>query len=181
LEHEIRTLFFCNEFGFVVDLFSVSVYAASPIDASGNVRLRIDFLSTPDWIEINHIEEEPERLLIRLVCETKDAIDISSFDQDGPAFPELASIFKNKVHGRQVLFVIVKWRYYLSGVNAEGYYYEVHAYEVRRNESEKIVFLKIKKFQTFVVPDLMESAEEKRLNFSLKVPPRLGEASLKVK
>jgi hypothetical protein len=146
---------------------SISGFSATA-DASGGDRLRIDFLSVPDWIEISHIEEVPERLAIRLVRKEGDAIPISTFNQDGLAFPELASIFKNKVNGKQVLFTIVKWRYYLSGVDTEGDYYEVHAYEAKNNENGKIVFLENKKISNFYGSGFDGKQEGKIVNFRFK-------------
>ncbi|MDR6485512.1 hypothetical protein [Paraburkholderia terricola] len=141
--------FFVRFMVFFVVFSPISTFATAPVDASRNERLRIDFLSVPDWIEINHIEEVPERLVIRLVREGGGEISISTFNQDGPAFPELASIFKNKVNGKQMLFAIVKWRYYLPGVDTEGDYYEVHAYEAKKNERGGIVFVENEKMSNF--------------------------------
>ncbi|WP_157845764.1 hypothetical protein [Herbaspirillum huttiense] len=67
--------------------------------------------------------------MIRLVRENGQMIPISVFNQEGPAFPDLVSVFKNRVDSKPLLFTIVKWRYYLPGVDTEGDFYEVHAYE----------------------------------------------------
>ncbi|MDH6151995.1 MULTISPECIES: hypothetical protein [Paraburkholderia] len=154
--------------GFLLALSSVSTFAAIPVDASGNERLRIDFLSVPDWIEISHIEQVPEKLVIQLLPKGGDAIPISIFNQDGLTFPELASIFKNKVDGKQVLFAIVKWRYYLSGVDTEGDYYEVHAYEAQKNENGEIVFSENKKISNFYGSGFDGKQEGKIVKFRFK-------------
>ncbi|CAG4923126.1 hypothetical protein [Paraburkholderia saeva] len=163
------TLHFLTRFiAFLLTFSSISAFAAAPTDASGSERLRIDFLAIPDWIEISHIEEIPERLTIRLVRKQGDAIPISTFNQDGPAFPELASIFKNKVDGSQVLFSIVKWRYYLSGVDTEGDYYEVHAYEAKKNGNGEIVFTENKKISNFYGSGFDGKQEGKIVKFRFK-------------
>lgn len=135
--------------------------------------LRIDFLAVPDWVEIDHIEEIPKILTIRLVRKEGDAIPISKFDQAGPAFPELAGIFKNDVDGSQILFAIAKWRYYLPGVDAEGDYYEVHAYEAQKNENGALFFQKIRRYRTSMVLDWMEIRKVRWLNSNLKMPFQL--------
>jgi hypothetical protein len=160
--------FFARLVAFLLMFSSISAFAAAPADASGSERLRIDFFAVPDWIEISHIEEVPERLTIRLVRKEGDAIPISTFNQDGPAFPELASIFKNKVNGKQLLFAIVKWRYYLSGVDTEGDYYEVHAYEAQKNGSGKIVFLENKKISDFYGSGFDGKQGGRMVNFRFK-------------
>lgn len=133
-----------------------------------NEELRIDFLAVPDWVEIDHIEEIPKTLTIRLVRKEGEAIPISRFTQDGPALPELASIFKNSVDGNQVLFAIVKWRYYLSGVDTEGDYYEVHAYEAHKNKNGEIVFSENKEISKFYGSGFDGKQEGKAVKFQFK-------------
>jgi hypothetical protein len=150
----------------LLTFWSISTFAAANVPESG--RLRIDFLSVPDWIEIGHIEKVPEKLTIRFVREDGNAIPISTFDQDGPAFPELVSVFKNKIDGRLVLFVIVKWRYYLSGVDTEGDYYEVHAYKTNKSGNGEIVFSENKEISNFYGSGFDGKQEGKIVKFRFK-------------
>ena len=144
------------------------IFIIALANASGSEKLRINFLSNSDWIEIRHIEHEPEELVILLVRKSGDAIPISIYYQDGPAFPELASIFKQKIAGKQILFVIVKWRYYLSGVNTEGDYYEVHAYEAQKNKIGNIIFQENKKISDFFGSGFDGKQEGKAIKFQFK-------------
>ncbi|WP_341317366.1 hypothetical protein WN982_39465 [Paraburkholderia sp. IMGN_8] len=110
---------------------SIAAFSEPSSGASGIERLRIDFISVPDWIEIKRIEEEPEKLVVRLVRKDGVVIPIATFNQDGlPTRNWLALSRIQPVGG--VLFAIVKWRYYLSGVDAEGDCYEVHACETQK-------------------------------------------------
>jgi hypothetical protein len=147
---------------------SVSVFAGSPSDASSIGRLRIDLISIPDWIETKPIEKEPEKLLMRLARREGEVIPIAEFNQDGPAYPELVSAFKNKVGGKQVLFAIVKWRYYLSGIDTEGDYYEVHAFEAQKNEGGEIVFSENKEMSDFFGSGFDGKQEGKMVHFRFK-------------
>ncbi len=154
----------------VVAVFFLSavVFAESSSGVLGAERLRIDFLSVPDWIEIDRIEEIPEKLVLHLVDGNGAVVPITIFNQDGPAYPELVSIFKNKVNGVWVLFAIVKWRYYLSGVNTEGDYYEVHAYEYRKNDDDQIVFAENKIISDFFGSGFDGKQEGKLVHFRFK-------------
>jgi hypothetical protein len=148
--------------------FLASAFAESFSNAPSIERLRIDFASAPDWIEIHHVKEVPEKLVIQLVRGERDIFPIATFSQDGPAFPELVSTFKNKVGGREILFVIVKWRYYLSGVDTEGDYYEVHAYESKGGEGGKIIFSENKKITDFFGSGFDGKQEGKMVRFRFK-------------
>ena len=57
-------------------------------------------------------------------------VHIESFMQEGPASPTLASVFKVGQPPHARLFLIVKWHYYLPGINTDGDFYEVNAYTV---------------------------------------------------
>jgi hypothetical protein len=122
-------------------LCSFATNAESPFAKPQVERFRIDFLVIPQWVEITNINETPERINIKLVNEARSTIEVADFVQDGEASPELVSVFKNRVYSRLTLFVIVKWHYYLSGLDTEGDYYEVHAYEIPEggNEIAKLV------------------------------------------
>ena len=160
--------FFLKLIAIFVAILSISLFATSAANASGNERLRIDFISAPDWIEISHVEKEPEELNIRLLRKNGSTIPIATFTQDGPAFPELASIFKDTLKGRQILFTIVKWRYYLSGVDTEGDYYEVHAYEARNSQSGAVSFAEVKKISDFYGSGFDGKQEGKIVHFQFK-------------
>jgi hypothetical protein len=119
--------------------FQQVTHAESPFAIPATEKLRIDFFSTPDWIEINRIEKIPQALTLKFVNKNKDANPFASFSQDGPAAPEIASVFKGKINDNKTLFLIIKWHYYISGVDTEGDYYEVHAYQAqldKKNLSE---------------------------------------------
>ncbi|MFM0429861.1 hypothetical protein PQQ75_12660 [Paraburkholderia aspalathi] len=146
---------------------STSVCAEYSSDAPSIKRLRIDFVSAPDWIEIHNVEEVPEKLVIQL-ARGGGIFPIAAFNQDGPAFPELVSIFKNKVGERKILFVIVKWRYYLSGVGTEGDYYEVHAYEAKGGGRGEIIFSENRRISDFFGSGFDGKQEGKVVHFRFK-------------
>jgi hypothetical protein len=87
-------------------------------------------------VEITNIEEIPERLNIRLISEKHDPVGVADFVQDGEAAPNLVTVFKSHAQTRSALFVIVKWYYYLPGVNTEGDFYEVHAYVPPKDDNK---------------------------------------------
>ena len=105
---------------------------------------------------------------MRLARREGEVIPIAEFNQDGPAYPELVSAFKNKVGGKQVLFAIVKWRYYLSGIDTEGDYYEVHAFEAQKNEGGEIVFSENKEMSDFFGSGFDGKQEGKMVHFRFK-------------
>jgi hypothetical protein len=73
---------------------------AEEVDVIKDQKLRIGFLSTRDWIEVEQVENIPEKFVVQLVPSDGGVISIATFNQAGPALPELASIFKNTVEGR---------------------------------------------------------------------------------
>ncbi|TDY49753.1 hypothetical protein BX592_1104 [Paraburkholderia rhizosphaerae] len=54
--------------------------------------------------------------------------------------PEIVSVFAAHFRSRAFLFLIVKWHYYLPGVETEGDYYEVKAYATSYSPSGTLTF-----------------------------------------
>jgi hypothetical protein len=155
---------------------SLVVHAESPFVVPSTKKLRIDFFSVPEWIEVNRIEGLPEQLLLKLVDQKGNETPIASFSQDGPASPELVSIFKNKVNSHEILFVILKWHYYLSGVNTEGYYYEVHAYQAQRNKGRQEQLSENRQISELFGSGFDGKQEGKEVHFRFKDAPSVRRA-----
>src|ERR1700761_4371740 len=122
--------FLVKSCAFVLFSFWSFAIANSPFEKPKTERYRVDFLSSPQWVEITNIDETPVQLKLELVNDRQKTIKVAVFFQDGEADPEVVSIFKDKVNLRSTLFAIVKWHYYLPGASTEGDYYEVHAYGI---------------------------------------------------
>ncbi|WP_156923765.1 hypothetical protein [Burkholderia sp. WSM2232] len=149
-------------------LRSIAAHAAAPVELPAPDKMPIGFLSVPDWIGVSHIDEVPQKLLIQLITKEGHAIQIAAFNQDGPALPELVSIFAATVGRSKVLFAIVKWRYYLSGVNTEGDYYEVHAYNAIKSRAGNVVFSENIKLSNLYGSGFAGKHEGKIVNFPFK-------------
>lgn len=116
-----------------------AIYSVSPLPSlaqSAGERVRIDFLSTEDWIEARRVEQTPEKLEVGFRALSGVIIPIATFSQDGPSSPELVSVFKGSERFRATIFMVVKWHYYLPGVDTDGDYYEVHAYVAQKSGDE---------------------------------------------
>jgi hypothetical protein len=62
----------------------------------------------------------------------------------------------------------VKWRYYLSGVDTEGDYYEVHAYEVGQDKSGVTICSENTKISNFFGSGLDGKQNGHIVNFQFK-------------
>jgi hypothetical protein len=80
-------------------------------------KLRIDFIAAPDWVRPTRFDGPPETLSVDLVDSVGAEVHIDSFMQEGPASPTLASVFKVGQTARARLFLIMKWHYYVPGIN----------------------------------------------------------------
>ncbi|MBW9107028.1 hypothetical protein [Paraburkholderia phenoliruptrix] len=149
-------------------LRSMVAYAAASVEPPGPNELPICFLSVPDWVGVSHIDEVPHEIIIELITKEGRATRIAAFDQDGPALPELVSVFAAKVSRSKILFAIVKWRYYLPGVNTEGDYYEVHAYNAIKNRARNVVFSENIKLSNLFGSGFDGKQEGKIVNFPFK-------------
>ncbi len=143
-------------------------HAASSLTTPAGQKFRIDFLSQNDWIEINHMTETPVKILINLVQSDDARVPIAIFNQDGPAIPSIASVFKSTVSSRQMLFLIVRWHYYLPGVDTEGDYYEVHVYGDHNDNRGKLFFLEDRSISDIFGSGLEGKKEGKIVHFPFK-------------
>ncbi|WP_124800573.1 hypothetical protein [Paraburkholderia phosphatilytica] len=109
-----------------------------PVDAN----VRVGILSQESWINAIVSDVEPRQLVITLENFSGVQFPVATFIQDGPSSPQLVSAFEVFVEARQALFLIVKWHYYLPGVDTEGDFYEVHAYDIQRTSQGDPRFLK---------------------------------------
>ncbi|WP_454738179.1 hypothetical protein [Cupriavidus necator] len=166
----MRTLFpFARIVALVVFIFSsVQVQAeSSPFATPQTTRHRINLISNNDWIEVNHANNGLESLSINFVDRRNNSSCIAIFIQDGPAPPELMSIFKSKRNSRQLIIAIVKWHHYLPGANTEGDYYEVHAYEFEKF-GDMLLFSEDKNVSDFFGSGFDGKKEGKTIRFRFK-------------
>jgi hypothetical protein len=144
------------------------VLAVSAFVKEDHQNVVIGLFSSIDSIEVVRIHSEPEALKINFVGEDRRRISIAEFDQDGPALPQIVSIFKDHFRSRQILFLIVKWHYYLSGLDTEADFYEVHAIDVKFGNSHTHSFAR-DEFLTMIFGSGMDGKHEgKHVRFKFK-------------
>jgi hypothetical protein len=145
-----------------------SLATDSPFSTPRTRNFQISLFSKADRIEISEIpEHRPECVTLNYVPEQRGIVKIASFLQEGDANAKITSVFKlsNKPH---LLGVIVKWHYYLSGVNTEGDYYEVHTYQGLRSSDGMITFREINILSESIASGFEGRREGKIVHFSLK-------------
>jgi hypothetical protein len=111
---------------------SHAVFSLTPFSDYGRMRVGINIYSEASWIDVNAVDSTPSKLEIDFTNSAGNQTHIATFAQDGSNVPMLVSVFKDVINQHQMLLLIVKWHYYLPGVDTEGDFYEVHAYRVER-------------------------------------------------
>jgi hypothetical protein len=147
---------------------SQSLATNSPFSAPRTRNFQISLFSKADRIDISEIlERRPESVTLNYVPEQGGIVNIANFLQEGDANAKITSVFKlsNKPH---LLGVIVKWHYYLSGVDTEGDYYEVHTYQGLRSFDGMITFREINFLSESIASGFEGRREGKIVHFLLK-------------
>ncbi|WP_157160255.1 hypothetical protein [Cupriavidus sp. BIS7] len=151
----------------------ISAHFSSPSLANSiSEQIEINFLSEKNWIEINRIERTPEVLDIGLRHVNGKLTHIASFNQEGPAPAELVTVFKGSGKFRSDIFVVIKWYYNLPGVDTDGNFYEVHAYEEKKNNNQ-IKFSENKKISNIFGQGFDGRQEGKIVRFKYKDEPSI--------
>jgi len=159
---------------FLSSLVFSAPFSSPSLANSISEQIEINFLSEKNWIEINRIERTPEVLDIDLRHVNGKLTHIASFNQEGPAPAELVTVFNGSGNFRSDIFVVIKWYYNLPGVDTDGNFYEVHAYEAKKIII-KSNFPKTKKYQTFSDRDSMVDKKEKLCDLNIKMNHQLEE------
>jgi hypothetical protein len=149
-------------------LLPSEVLAASPFANEDHQRVVIELFSPVDSIEIDQIHSEPAMMKVDFVGEDGKRIPITTFSQEGSSLPRMVSIFKDHFRSRQILFLIVKWHYYLPGVNTEADYYEVHAYNASLGNARTPLFAQDQFLSTIFGSGLDGKEEGKNVHFKFK-------------
>ncbi|MDQ7977035.1 hypothetical protein QYH69_07225 [Paraburkholderia sp. SARCC-3016] len=119
-------------FAATLALISISLNAQvlSPFVQNDHKKVDIGLFSPADAIEINHIDSDPEIVNVDFIGADGNRVAIAEFSQMGSALPDVASVFKGKFKERPLLVLIVKWHFYLPGVDTDADYYEIHVFNV---------------------------------------------------
>jgi hypothetical protein len=113
-------------------LISISLNAQvlSPFVQNDHKKMGIGLFSPADAIEINHIDSDPEIVSVDFIGANGKRVAVAEFSQTGSAMPDVASVFKGKFKEQPLLVLIVKWYFYLPGVDTDADYYEIHVFNV---------------------------------------------------
>jgi hypothetical protein len=112
---------------------SFAVLAVSPFAKEDHQSVVIGLFSPQDSIEIDRIYSMPEMISVDYIGEGASRVRIAEFSQEGSSLPEVVSVFKEHFKSQRILFLIVKWHYYLPGVDTDADYYEIHVFNASKN------------------------------------------------
>jgi len=119
---------------------TLNAQVLSPFAQEDHERVKIGLFSPADVIEISHIYSEPEAINVDFRGVDGSSISIAEFGQVGSSLPKVISVFKGGFKERTLLMLIVKWYFYLPGVDTDADYYEIHVFNISKNPENGIHF-----------------------------------------